>query len=42
MDKVIEEGSVYDIFANPTNELTKEFISSVVNYDVPDVIIRKL
>ena len=26
--KVIEEGSVYDIFANPQTELTKEFISS--------------
>ena len=28
--KVIEEGSVYDIFANPQTELAKEFINSVV------------
>ena len=38
--KVIEEGSVYDIFANPQTELTKEFISSVVSYDIPEVIIE--
>ncbi len=38
--QVIEEGPVYEIFANPKTELTKEFISSVVNYDVPDVIIK--
>lgn len=39
--KVIEEGSVYDIFANPHEELTKEFISSVVSFDIPDVIFQK-
>ena len=32
--KVIEEGAVYDIFANPQAELTKEFINSVVSFDV--------
>jgi D-methionine transport system ATP-binding protein len=39
--KVIEEGPVYDIFANPKEDLTKEFISSVVNYDVPESILQK-
>ena len=39
--KVIEEGSVYDIFANPQAELTKEFINSVVSFDVPHAILEK-
>jgi D-methionine transport system ATP-binding protein len=37
--KVIEEGTVYDIFANPKAELTKEFIDSVVSFDVPESIL---
>lgn len=39
--KVIEEGDVYDIFANPKAELTKEFISSVVSFEIPSVILDK-
>lgn len=39
--KVIEEGSVYDIFSNPQTDLAKEFIKSVVSYDVPAVILHK-
>jgi D-methionine transport system ATP-binding protein len=39
--RVIEEGSVYDIFSNPQTELAKEFIKSVVSYDVPDIILQK-
>ena len=39
--KVIEEGDVYDIFANPKAELTKEFISSVVSFEIPNVILDK-
>ncbi|HEY4552880.1 MAG TPA: methionine ABC transporter ATP-binding protein [Bacillaceae bacterium] len=39
--RVIEEGSVYDVFASPQTELTKEFIESVVSFDVPDVILDK-
>lgn len=39
--KVIEEGSVYDIFANPQTELAKEFINSVVSFDLPPVILEK-
>ncbi|MEH7479772.1 methionine ABC transporter ATP-binding protein [Neobacillus drentensis] len=38
--KVIEEGAVYDIFANPQAELTKEFIDSVVSFDVPEAILN--
>ncbi|WP_042352873.1 methionine ABC transporter ATP-binding protein [Bacillus massiliigorillae] len=39
--KVIEEGPVYDIFANPQADLTKEFIESVVSFDVPEVILNQ-
>lgn len=39
--RVIEEGSVYDIFSSPKTALTKEFISSVVSFDVPDAIMQK-
>lgn len=38
--KVIEEGSVYNIFANPKADLTKEFIESVVSFEIPEVIIK--
>jgi D-methionine transport system ATP-binding protein len=39
--RIIEEGPVYDIFANPQEELTKEFIASVVSYDLPEAILKK-
>ena len=39
--RVIEEGSVYDIFAKPQADLTKEFISSVVSFDIPDAIYQE-
>ena len=38
--KVIEEGEVYNIFASPETELTKEFIESVVSFEIPDVILK--
>lgn len=37
--RVIEEGDVYDLFSDPKAELTKEFISSVVSFDVPQPIL---
>lgn len=37
---VIEEGPVYDIFATPQRELTKEFISSVVSFNVPQETLK--
>ncbi|ANU22171.1 methionine ABC transporter ATP-binding protein [Planococcus donghaensis] len=39
--RVIEEGRVYDIFADPQKELTKEFISSVVSFNVPVHILKE-
>lgn len=38
--KVIEEGDVYDIFASPQEVLTQEFISSVVSFDIPTMILK--
>lgn len=38
--RVIEEGSVYDLFANPQAELTQEFIASVVSFEIPEVILK--
>ncbi|PQD94424.1 methionine ABC transporter ATP-binding protein [Pradoshia eiseniae] len=39
--RVIEEGSVYEIFAKPQTDLTKEFISSVVSFDIPEAIYKE-
>lgn len=38
--RVIEDGSVYELFANPTKPLTQEFIGSVVSFDIPDEIMQ--
>lgn len=38
--RVVEHGSVYDIFANPANPLTQEFIGSVVSFDIPQEIMK--
>ncbi|WP_434511801.1 methionine ABC transporter ATP-binding protein [Desulfitobacterium sp. AusDCA] len=38
--RIIEEGSVYDVFANPKTELTKEFIASVVSFEIPGAILK--
>ena len=40
--KVIEEGAVYDIFANPEKPLTQEFINSVVSFDIPPTILQNV
>lgn len=33
--KVVEEGKTYDVFANPQNELTKNFIETVLQLTIP-------
>ncbi|WP_088101961.1 methionine ABC transporter ATP-binding protein [Halalkalibacter urbisdiaboli] len=33
--KVVEQGRVYDLFANPEQPLTKDFISSVLQFELP-------
>ncbi|BDG45686.1 MULTISPECIES: methionine ABC transporter ATP-binding protein [Parageobacillus] len=39
--KIIELGTVYDIFTNPQEELTKSFINSVLRFEIPDHLLRK-
>lgn len=38
--KIIEEGLVYDIFANPIQPLTKDFIASVLQFELPQQLIE--
>src|SRR5699024_10479497 len=37
---VVEESKTYDIFANPENELTKKFISTVLQFTIPDALLE--
>jgi len=39
--EVVEHGNVYDLFAEPKNTLTREFISNVVSFDVPEETLAK-
>ncbi|WP_347941561.1 methionine ABC transporter ATP-binding protein [Peribacillus simplex] len=39
--RVIEEGSVYEIFSQPKQELTKQFISSVLDFELPPHLIEE-
>ncbi|EZH64761.1 methionine ABC transporter ATP-binding protein [Bacillaceae bacterium JMAK1] len=39
--EVVEHGNVYDLFADPKNTLTKEFITNVVSFDVPEETLVK-
>lgn len=34
--EVVEHGRVYDLFADPQEALTQEFISNVVSFEVPE------
>jgi len=38
--RIVEQGNVYDIFASPKEQLTKEFIQSVVSFDLPNATLR--
>lgn len=37
--RIVEEGPVYDLFANPINELTKEFINTILQFDLPEHLL---
>ncbi|MBS4220940.1 methionine ABC transporter ATP-binding protein [Bacillus sp. FJAT-49711] len=39
--EIVEEGSVYDIFASPKAELTKEFIGDILQLDIPEKLIEE-
>ncbi|WP_400242965.1 methionine ABC transporter ATP-binding protein [Niallia sp. JL1B1071] len=39
--KVIEEGAVYDMFANPKQELTKNFVNSILQFELPNHLLEE-
>lgn len=39
--EVIEEGPVYDIFSNPEKPLTKDFINSILQFELPQQLIDR-
>ncbi len=39
--RVVEEGTVYELFSNPQEPLTKEFISSIVSFTIPEAILNE-
>lgn len=39
--RVVEEGRTYDIFANPQNNLTKNFIETVLQFSLPRELLEK-
>lgn len=39
--KIIEEGNVYDLFANPKQPLTKEFINSILQFELPNHLLQE-
>lgn len=38
--KVIEEGNIYDVFANPQEQLTKDFVNSILKFDLPERLLE--
>jgi D-methionine transport system ATP-binding protein len=36
--KIIEEGTVFDVFSAPKTQTAKNFVSTVMNYQLPDYI----
>ena len=38
--KIIEEGSIIDIFSSPQKNLTKKFINSVIDFNLPERIVK--
>ncbi|NHM31860.1 ATP-binding cassette domain-containing protein [Neobacillus terrae] len=39
--RIVEIGRVYDVFSKPTQELTRSFINSVLDFDLPEHILKK-
>ncbi|WP_096201599.1 methionine ABC transporter ATP-binding protein [Bacillus sp. FJAT-45350] len=39
--RIIEEGTVYELFASPTQQLTRDFINSVLQFELPSQLIEK-
>jgi D-methionine transport system ATP-binding protein len=39
--KVVEEGTVYDLFSNPKQPLTRDFIDTVMQFELPPQILER-
>ncbi|MDQ0218741.1 methionine ABC transporter ATP-binding protein [Peribacillus cavernae] len=39
--RLIEEGPAYEIFSNPREPLTKQFITSILDFDLPETLIKE-
>lgn len=39
--KVVEEGPVYDLFSNPSQPLTRDFIDTVMQFELPSQILEQ-
>ncbi len=39
--KIIEEGDVYEVFANPKQSLTKDFVNSILQFDLPERLLEE-
>lgn len=39
--KIIEEGNVYDVFANPQEPLTKDFVNSILQFELPERLMKE-
>ncbi|UOQ50461.1 methionine ABC transporter ATP-binding protein [Gracilibacillus caseinilyticus] len=40
--KVIEEGSIFDVFSNPQQQTTKNFVKTVMNDELPQSVMDKV
>ncbi|WP_044022186.1 methionine ABC transporter ATP-binding protein [Bacillus sp. SG-1] len=38
--RIIEEGSVYDLFANPQEHLTRQFIENILQFELPPHLLQ--
>ena len=40
--KIVEQGSVVNLFTSPKNDLTRSFIQTIVNHNIPRSILKRL
>jgi D-methionine transport system ATP-binding protein len=40
--RVVEEGSVYDVFAHPKSPITKRFVAEVTGHDLPEALAKEI
>lgn len=39
---IVEQGNVIDLFSNPQNEVTKDFVKTVIDDSIPDSILKSM